>query len=562
MARNSLGAASSPIRLLVLSLLLVFVVQLSAPAAHAQDAFTGVWRAGNDAHYLWVGVDWDNFKAKWEELSKQNLRLVDVETWGEGSQRKYSGVWRAGNDAHFLWAGVDWDNFKAKWEELAKQNLRLTVVKTYMEGGQRKYLGVWRAGNDGHYLWAGVDWNNFHAKWEELSKQGLRLVDFDTYMDGNTRKYIGAWRAGNDGHFLWVGVDWNNFKAKWEELGKQGLRLTVIRVYMDGGQKKYAGVWRAGNEGYYLWDNVDFENFRAKWNELAGQGLRLVKLVRCPGCGSDCANQLIAKDPYIYYITGHPTAYNWPVDTVGSDKFVRLSAVTYSAAPFTLPFSDTSVKRWNGWRYGDGRYHHAVDYAVDLTASFQIKAAAPGKVIFIGWDNWSGNTVVISHDVGGVQDAFRTIYMHMRNGPANDCSKAWANTIPSLSGSGLTSYKNHLNTTGCPQAAANQHPNATNWGTNNQTIAVSVNQQVAAGTILGWAGDTGPGGNGNGNATPNTHLHIFFTRRDPSNGQFYFIDPYGFYAMPNCYPAGNTDAIGGACARYPDGWKGGKPQYP
>ncbi|MBZ5521778.1 MAG: hypothetical protein LAP21_06015 [Acidobacteriia bacterium] len=61
-----------------------------------------------------------------------------------------------------------------------------------------------------------------------------------------------------------------------------------------------------------------------------------------------------------------------------------------------------------------------------------------------------------------------------------------------------------------------------------------MSQHVTAGQVLGWAGDTGPGGNGNGNATANTHLHIFFTRRDPSNNQFYFIDPYGIYAMPNC----------------------------
>src|SRR5712664_3429792 len=76
------------------------------------------------------------------------------------AQDSFAGIWRAGNDGHYLWVGDNWDSFNAKWEELAKQNLRLTVVKTYMDGGQRKYLGVWRAGSDGHYLWAGVDWNN------------------------------------------------------------------------------------------------------------------------------------------------------------------------------------------------------------------------------------------------------------------------------------------------------------------------------------------------------------------------------------------------------------------
>jgi len=549
--------------------LLCCVLWVLPQPASAQDAFAGVWRSGNDPHYLWVGVDWNSFNAKWQELAKQNLRLVDVETWGDGSNRKYAGVWRAGNDAHYLWAGVDWNSFNAKWQELSKQNLRLTVVRTYEDGGQRKYLGVWRAGNDAHYLWAGVDWNSFNAKWQELSKQGMRLVDVDTYMDGNTRKYIGAWRAGNDAHYLWAGVDWNSFNAKWQELGKQNLRLTVMRTYMDGNQRHYLGVWREGTDGYYLWAGVDWENFRSKWNELAAQGLRLINMATYPGCGDDCANQVIAKSPYDYLITGDSTTYHWPVDPdhAGGDHFIHLSALAFTAQPFTLPFSDTGVSLFQGWRYTSGDWHHAVDYAIDLKTTFQVKAAAAGKVIFVGWDDWSGNTIVISHDSGGVQDAFRTIYMHMRNGHANDCGKAWSQTIPFLdSRSDLASqgaaYKGHLNASGCPQDAKKRNPSATNWGTNSQTIAVTVGQKVTAGQALGWAGDTGPGGNHSSDAGTNFHLHIFFTHQDPSNKQFYFFDPYGIFAEQKCYPKGITDAVGGACARYPNAWKGGKPQYP
>jgi hypothetical protein len=58
----------------------------------------------------------------------------------------------------------------------------------------------------------------------------------------------------------------------------------------------------------------------------------------------------------------------------------------------------------------------------------------------------------------------------------------------------------------------------------------------------------------------NTHPHIFFARRDPTNNEWYFIDPYGIYASGGCYPALNT-AINTPCARYPAAWKGGKAQY-
>jgi murein DD-endopeptidase MepM/ murein hydrolase activator NlpD len=531
----------------------------------AQQSFAGVWRAGSDPYYLWVGASWNDFKNKWQQLANQNLRLVDIETYVDGGQRKFTGVWRAGSDAHYLWVDADWNHFNAKWKELASQNLRLTVIRTYEDGGQRQYLGVWRAGTDPYYLWAGVDWNNFVAKWQELSKQNLRLVDFETYSEGSQRKYIGVWRAGNDGHYLWVGANWADFTAKWQELANQNLRLTVVRTYVDGGQRKYAGVWRAGSDGYYLWAGVDFENLKAKWYELAQQNLRLVNMVAYPGCESDCSNQVVANKPYNYNITNHNVTYHWPVDQAGGDTYARLSAIDFSGGgPLTLPFNDPNVKRANGWLYSPGNWHHAVDYLIDGVQSFQVRAAAPGRVAFVGWDNWSGNTVVISHDYAGVKDAFRTIYMHMRNGPQNDCANAWSNSIPNIGPGGpLGEYTAHLNDTGCPQNPAGRNPNPTHWGTNAQAIEVKAGQVVSAGQVIGWAGDTGPGGQtaaGNPNK-PNTHLHVFFARRDLSNNQWYFIDPYGIYGIPSCYPS-STTGEGGTCRRYPVAWKGGHPQYP
>jgi len=41
---------------------------------------SGIWRSGNDAHYLWTGVVWDDFNSKWRQLSARGLRLVDFET--------------------------------------------------------------------------------------------------------------------------------------------------------------------------------------------------------------------------------------------------------------------------------------------------------------------------------------------------------------------------------------------------------------------------------------------------------------------------------------------------
>ena len=120
--------------------------------------------------------------------------------------------------------------------------------------------------------------------------------------------------------------------------------------------------------------------------------------------------------------------YSWPNLKIGSNYYLRNSAVFGAKDQiFTLPFKDAaSSMGHNGWRYSTGTWHHAIDYYRNDGKTFQVAAAAPGKVIYIGWDNWSGNTMVISHDVGTKKDAYRTIYMHLQNGPANDCDAAWS----------------------------------------------------------------------------------------------------------------------------------------
>lgn len=562
---NSHSSALFRLTAIIISFFLLLISVNSKAAKH----YTGVWESGKDGYYLWNGVSWKDFEKKWKELAKKDLRLVDIETYLDGGKRKYGGVWRSGKDGYYLWSGVSWKAFEKKWKELAKKNLRLIDIETYKVGKKRKYIGVWREGKSGYYLWAGSSWGEFNKKWKELAKKNLRLIDIETYMDGKKRKYIGVWRSGKDGYYLWAGVSWNEFNKKWKELAKKNLRLIDIEHYRVKGKTKYIGVWRSGNKGYYLWNNVDWENFQSKWVELGEKKQRLVDFEVLSGCKTKCTDQVVADKPYNYSITGHSTTYRWPVDDKGGKKYIRLSALAGKDKFLTLPFSDKKVGRNGIWRYSFDRdgvagedYHHAGDYSKG-EATFSIKASAKGKVIHMGWDNWSGNTVILSHDVGKKKDAYRTIYMHVRNGKDNDCDMAWNNSVPNISGDSLKDYKAHLNNTGCSKKKSDRKLDETYWGTNKQTLnSKKLNKKVKRGDHIAWAGNTGPGGKRGASGGANTHLHIFWVRKDPTDNRWYFFDPYGIYATPNCYPKDVTGKLSSSCVRYPVLWKGGKPAYP
>lgn len=242
------------------------------------NSYTGVWRAGSDNHYLWANANWNSFRSKWDELSREDLRLADMNIHQVAGELRYTGVWRAGSGRHYLWVNTSWDNFRAKWQELAQQNLRLTVLKVNVVNGQLRYSGVWRPGTDAYYLWVNASWDNFRVKWQELAQQNLRLVDIEVLEVGGELRFSGAWRAGTGGYYLWVNADWNNLVAKWRELAGQGMRLTALRSYLSGGQRRYAGIWGPGNDSYYLWGNQRWDSFVGKWRELNTKNLRLVHL--------------------------------------------------------------------------------------------------------------------------------------------------------------------------------------------------------------------------------------------------------------------------------------------
>ncbi|HYK46213.1 MAG TPA: T9SS type A sorting domain-containing protein [Parafilimonas sp.] len=578
-----------------LQLLQILFACLFLTEISAQDLYTGVWRGGTDGYALYGGLTWNSFVSKWQTLASQNLRLVDISTYLKNGTRYYNGVWRAGTDAYALYGGVTWSDFVTEWQTLAGQGLRLIDIETYVSNTTRLYVGVWRAGTDGYALYGGLNWNDFVAKWQQLAGQNLRLIDVATYISNGTRVYTGVWRAGTDGYALYGGVNYSDFVAEWKTLAAQNLRLISVTSYLENSTRLYVGVWRGGSDGYALWNGTDWESTTSKWAELAASNLRLICLDTYDSdCSDNCLNNVLMdddpstswRDTYDYQIKagkyhceGSPTTcplpgandvvtYSWPNLHIGTNYWAR-NSVLFDAKDkiFTLPFTEiASNMGHNAWLYSPGSWHHAIDYYEHVTKTFQITAAAPGKVIYIGWDVWSGNTMVISHDVGTKKDVYRTIYMHLQDGPLHDCDKAWTETVPTLSGSTLTNYKTYLNNTGCPLDKTQRNPTVANWGKNSQKIDHTLlNTTVTAGQQVAWAGSTGPGGCGcadDGTTNANTHLHIFFAHRDPVDNHWYFFDPYGIYSDPSCYPTGVNDAITTSCARYPISWKNGKPGYP
>jgi Bacterial tandem repeat domain 1 len=573
---------------------LFLLAGLALPAS-SQVVFGGIFRQSNEPRAAWIGDEWPQFLKKWQDLEKQDMRMFQFKSYVEGGKRKFAGLFRPGTYAPAAYVGKPWDDFLKQWQQFEKQGYRMIDFETWSDGGPRLYAGIFAPGTYPPAASIGKPWNDFLKQWQQFEKEGYRIFDFETYVEGGTRLYAGLFHPANYAPAAYIGKPWNDFLAKWKDFEKQGFRMKIFRTYVDGGQRLYAGIFEPGNDASGAWIGREYENFVAKWHEFEKEGLRLqdLQIYESPCGEAYCMNTVVMPanygGSYIYGITGTSlhcegvpgncapgntsgVQYRWPVDIDNGTRYLHLGAVDIKDQFLTLPLKNKPGRNWahNGWRYHNlennlvDTWHHAIDFYVEPKDTFEVLAAAPGTVIFMGWDWWSGNTMVISHDVGGIKDAYRTIYMHLRNGAATDCDTAWNVTVPTFSAgdSNLAQYKSYLNATGCTQNPKTRNLKAANWGTNEKLDKSLVGKQVSAGQMIAWAGQTGPGGGHDPNGGVNTHLHVFFAHRDPADKLWYLFDPFGIYATPNCYPAGITDSLTGPCVRYPVAWKGGKPQFP
>ena len=573
---------------------LALVAFMGMPSS-AQVVFGGIFRQSNENRAAWIGDEWPGFLKKWQDLEKQGYRIFKFKTYMDGGQRRYAGLFKPGTYMPAAYVGKPWNDFLAQWQKFEKENYRIIDFETWTDGGERLYAGIFAPGTYKPAAFIGKPWGEFLKQWQQFEKEGYRIIDFETYVDSGQRLYAGIFAPGTYTPAAYIGKPWNDFLAQWQKFEKDGYRIKIFRTYVDNGERLYAGIFEPGNDAHGAWIGREYENFLGQWHQFEKEGLRLEDLqIYETDCAAKCMNQVVMPpicpaegtpcNPYIYLIAGtsehcatapgtcqgntQRVGYSWPVDVDNNTRYLHMGAMEIKDQFLTLPFINQG-QNWskNGWRYDNKDWHHAIDFSVSPKNSFEVTPAAAGTVIFIGWDWWSGNTIIISHDVGGVKDSYRTIYMHLRNGAETDCDNAWNVTIPTFISSdskdpNFAAYTSYLNASGCTKDKSKRHLNPANWGTNEKLDTSLLGKVVHPGQVIAHSGQTGPGGGRDPSGGVNTHVHVFFTRRDPANGTFYFFDPYGEYSTPDCYPSGITDAPSNSCQRYPVVWKGGKPQFP
>ena len=284
-----------------------------------------------------------------------------------------------------------------------------------------------------------------------------------------------------------------------------------------------------------------------QWNSPQGRAvaaqfiqvdsLGLTQAPHATGDGDYCVepdfyNGGSAVKPYGVTVKGLGSAF-----ATEEDAYNFLNALR-PKMPFYLPFRHPDVRLSQGYFYDSGTWHGSLDYGrTGVTegedATFGVYAMAPGVVVDVLWSDNGGNSVYIMHTApDGTQ--YMSRHIHMRNGKDHDLQQA-------------LNYNCQSDKCQRVQNFAEDYPDHPAWGTNAHTIQVVPGQQVSAGQLIGWAGNSGVGGAGSGlnddgspqSPSANIHLHCSILVEHPSEADtFIIIDPYGVYGKADsdgCY---------------------------
>ncbi len=232
--------------------------------------------------FVWQ-LNFNDFKAKISQEEGKGRRLVDVETYLDGGQRRWAGIFRSGNWTQKFVHSLGLAAFSQQLSDPANQGLAPFNFEIYIDNGKVSIAAILRSGilqPNINTLVLDVDSPALKIANQQNIKKGGRLVDIETYVSGGKRRWAAIWLAGDWDSYLLTDLDFQSFKEQTQKkFDNDGMRLVDIETYLDGGQRRWAGIGRKGTWANNFLADYTLSAFQKKTQQLFDEnGRRLIKL--------------------------------------------------------------------------------------------------------------------------------------------------------------------------------------------------------------------------------------------------------------------------------------------
>lgn len=241
--------------------------------------FVGAFNVQKEGQAVLIGMEWEKFKARLDELSLNGIQIFAVSSFDHGGKRLWNGIFRPSGEEMVLLSNQDSDTFVNTYKRVTGGRKRLVDLEVHPSGGKLLFSSLYREHpNLSSDLWLGQPRKDFQDKVKELAAlRGRQLLDVEVYRSGKALLYAGPFLQGGEPTELWTGLDQAAFQAKWNGLRGKEWKLLDVETYKDGDKRLFDAVARAGARGDLV-VGADQAAFLARWRELTSKGLRLTSV--------------------------------------------------------------------------------------------------------------------------------------------------------------------------------------------------------------------------------------------------------------------------------------------
>ncbi|HEX6901331.1 MAG TPA: hypothetical protein VF789_16520 [Thermoanaerobaculia bacterium] len=242
----------------------------------AAPRFVAAFIPQMEGQALLIGMEWDRFKARMNELSNNGLQIFAFSSFEYGGKRLWNGVFRPSQEEMVLLVDMDFQKFADVYKRVTGGNKRLIDLEVYDSG--KKWAGLYRDLGESHNLWVGQSRKDFLEKVKDLaSAKGQQLLDVEVYKAGGPLLYAGPFLQRLEATELWTGLDQAAFQNKWNGLKGKDWQVVSVTSYQDGDKRLFDAIARAGDRGD-ISVGLELTPFLTRWEELADKGMRLISL--------------------------------------------------------------------------------------------------------------------------------------------------------------------------------------------------------------------------------------------------------------------------------------------
>ncbi|HEV2845284.1 MAG TPA: hypothetical protein VG477_10595 [Thermoanaerobaculia bacterium] len=261
-------------------------IGIPAPAAAKPGAkpapplqFVGAFNQQKEGQAVLLGMEWDKFKARMDELSGYGIQLFAVSSFEHGGKRLWNGIFRPSGEEMVLLSNQDSEKFVDSYKRVTGGRKRLVDMEVYPSGGKLLFASLYRdMPNLASDLWLGQSRKDFQDKIKELaSLKGRQVLDVEVYRSGNSLLYAGPFLQSGEPTEVWTGLEQGALQSKWDGLNGKEWKVVDVETYKDGNKRLFDAVARAGARGG-LAVGLNQGAFLIRWRQMTSGGLRLTSV--------------------------------------------------------------------------------------------------------------------------------------------------------------------------------------------------------------------------------------------------------------------------------------------